>query len=180
MCVYVCVCVCRSVCPGTSSWIELRVHYLAPASFSGADVQEAELDCFTEATTPTSFESTTQTSTVELDESVSQEEVPPSQETSHAEEVIPPEVEVSPTEAAADSAQPKEERDSDKSDEAEGHTDSSSQSVDELLADWREDLEAFQQMEKDELWQSSGWSTPWLKDLLKGVHRHPSLSLMNA
>uniref|UniRef100_A0A8C4F979 alpha-1,2-Mannosidase n=1 Tax=Dicentrarchus labrax TaxID=13489 RepID=A0A8C4F979_DICLA len=35
--------------------------------------------------------------------------------------------------------------------EPEGDTDSSSQSVDELLADWREDLEAFQQMEKDEL-----------------------------
>uniref|UniRef100_A0A8C2ZZP0 alpha-1,2-Mannosidase n=1 Tax=Cyclopterus lumpus TaxID=8103 RepID=A0A8C2ZZP0_CYCLU len=35
--------------------------------------------------------------------------------------------------------------------EEEGDTDSSSQSVDELLADWREDLEAFQQMEKDEL-----------------------------
>ncbi|XP_060933681.1 ER degradation-enhancing alpha-mannosidase-like protein 3 isoform X1 [Limanda limanda] len=118
-----------------------------------ADVQEAEEDCLTEATTPTAFESTTQTQTssVELDESVSQEEVPPSQETSDAEEVIPPEAEVSPTEAAADSAQPKEERDSDKSDEAEGHTDSSSQLVDELLADWREDLEAFQQMEKDEL-----------------------------
>uniref|UniRef100_A0A671XAY2 alpha-1,2-Mannosidase n=1 Tax=Sparus aurata TaxID=8175 RepID=A0A671XAY2_SPAAU len=35
--------------------------------------------------------------------------------------------------------------------EPEGDTDSSSQSVDELLADWREDLEAFKQMEKDEL-----------------------------
>ncbi|XP_034438041.1 ER degradation-enhancing alpha-mannosidase-like protein 3 isoform X2 [Hippoglossus hippoglossus] len=119
----------------------------------GSVVEGSEEDCLTEATTPTSFESTTQTqtSTVELDESVSQEEVPPSQETSQAEEVIPTEAEVSPTEVAADSAQPKEERDSDKRDEAEGHTDSSSQSVDELLADWREDLEAFQQMEKDEL-----------------------------
>lgn len=29
--------------------------------------------------------------------------------------------------------------------------DSSSQSVDSLMADWQEDLEAFKQMEKDEL-----------------------------
>lgn len=87
------------------------------------------------------------------------EEVPPSQEevspvdedTSPAEEVRPPEEEASPAEAEADVAQPKEERDSEKREEPEGDTDSSSQSVDELLADWREDLEAFQQMEKDEL-----------------------------
>uniref|UniRef100_A0A668UNX7 alpha-1,2-Mannosidase n=1 Tax=Oreochromis aureus TaxID=47969 RepID=A0A668UNX7_OREAU len=39
-------------------------------------------------------------------------------------------------------------RDSEKPEE---DTDSSSQSVDELLADWQEDLEAFKQMEKDEL-----------------------------
>uniref|UniRef100_A0A672IPI5 alpha-1,2-Mannosidase n=1 Tax=Salarias fasciatus TaxID=181472 RepID=A0A672IPI5_SALFA len=44
-----------------------------------------------------------------------------------------------------------EEEVSPKREEPEGDTDSSSQSVDELLADWREDLEAFQQMEKDEL-----------------------------
>lgn len=30
--------------------------------------------------------------------------------------------------------------------------DSNSQSVDSLMADWQEDLEAFKQMEKDELW----------------------------
>uniref|UniRef100_A0A4W6FTC9 alpha-1,2-Mannosidase n=1 Tax=Lates calcarifer TaxID=8187 RepID=A0A4W6FTC9_LATCA len=120
----------------------------------------AEEDCLTGATTPTSFEPTTQSqmSTVELDESVS-EEVTPSQEevspvdeeTSPAEEVSSMEVEASPTEVEADSAQPREERDSDRREEPEGDTDSGSQSVDELLADWREDLEAFQQMEKDEL-----------------------------
>uniref|UniRef100_A0A4W6FTA6 alpha-1,2-Mannosidase n=1 Tax=Lates calcarifer TaxID=8187 RepID=A0A4W6FTA6_LATCA len=79
----------------------------------------AEEDCLTGATTPTSFEPTTQSqmSTVELDESVSEEV----------------------------------EANSDRREEPEGDTDSGSQSVDELLADWREDLEAFQQMEKDEL-----------------------------
>uniref|UniRef100_A0A665V7S6 alpha-1,2-Mannosidase n=1 Tax=Echeneis naucrates TaxID=173247 RepID=A0A665V7S6_ECHNA len=90
-------------------------------SFSGVDVQEAGEDCLTEATTPTSFEPTTQ-----------------SQMTSS-------------TEAEADLAGPKEERETDRREEPEDDTDSSSQSVDELLADWREDLEAFQQMEKDEL-----------------------------
>lgn len=128
----------------------------APAFFSGVDVQEAEEDCTTEATTPTSFEpvSQSQMSTVELDE-LAPEEVTPSQDenspieedTSPAEEVSPPEEDAS----SADQAQPKEERDSEKREEPEGDTDSSSQSVDELLADWREDLEAFKQMEKDEL-----------------------------
>nr|XP_043899113.1 ER degradation-enhancing alpha-mannosidase-like protein 3 isoform X2 [Solea senegalensis] len=120
------------------------------AIFKGVDVQEAEEDCVTEATTPTSFESTTQTSAVELDESVSPE-VTPSPETSPAEDTSPPEEEAGPAEAEPDLAQPKEERDSDRTEDSEGDTDSSSQSVDELLADWREDLEAFQQMEKDEL-----------------------------
>lgn len=149
-----------------------------PAFFSGVDVQEAEEDCLTDATTPTSFEPITQSqiSTLELDElapeevTASQEEVSPvDQDTSPAAEVSPPEEEASPAEdvrppeeeakeAEADSS--KEERDSEKREEPEGDTDSSSQSVDELLADWREDLEAFQQMEKDELWQSSGASCP--------------------
>ncbi len=127
-----------------------------PAFFSGVDVQEAEEDCNTEATTPTSFEpmGQSQMSTVELDE-LAPEEVAPSQEeitrvdedTSPAEEVRPPEEEAGP----ADLTQAKEERDSERREEPEADTDSSSQSVDELLADWREDLEAFQQMEKDEL-----------------------------
>lgn len=153
MCVCVCVCVLHMFL-----YEALQSH--APAFFSGVDVQEAEEDCLTEATTPTSFEpiGQSQMSTVELDE-LAPEEVIPSQEevslveedTSPAEEVRPPEEEASPTEAEADLAQPKEERDSEKREEPEGDTDSSSQSVDELLADWREDLEAFQQMEKDEL-----------------------------
>uniref|UniRef100_A0AAQ5Z8X3 alpha-1,2-Mannosidase n=1 Tax=Amphiprion ocellaris TaxID=80972 RepID=A0AAQ5Z8X3_AMPOC len=90
-----------------------------PASFSGVDVQEAEENCLTEATTPTS----------------------------PAEEGSPLKEDVSPAESEA----LKEDRDSEKREEPEADIDSSSQSVDELLADWREDLEAFQQMEKDEL-----------------------------
>uniref|UniRef100_A0A1A8CWV2 alpha-1,2-Mannosidase n=1 Tax=Nothobranchius kadleci TaxID=1051664 RepID=A0A1A8CWV2_NOTKA len=122
------------------------------------DVQEAEEDCQTEATTPTSFEpvSQSQISTVELDESAA-EEVSPAQEeispATTAEEA--PQEEVSPLEQQADSAQPKEERDekrdSEETKEPRDDTDSNSQSVDEMLADWREDLEAFRQMEKDEL-----------------------------
>lgn len=119
-------------------------------------MQEAEEDCTTEATTPTMFEpiGQSQISTVEMDE-LAHEEDAPSQETvspadvdmSPAEEVRPPEEEARPV----DVAQPNEERDSGKREEPEGNTDSSTQSVDELLADWREDLEAFRQMEKDEL-----------------------------
>lgn len=114
-------------------------------------MQEVEEDCTTEATTPTSFEPVGQSrmSTVEL----THEEVAPSHEafrpvdedTSPAEDVRPPEEEAIP----ADVMQPEKERDSDKRDEPE--SDSNSSSVDELLADWQEDLEAFQQMEKDEL-----------------------------
>lgn len=127
-----------------------------PVFFSGVDVQETEEDCITEATTPTSFEplGQSQTSTMELNE-VTREEDAPSQEavsalaedTSPAEEVRPPEEEAS----AGGVTQVKEEKDSEKREEPEGDTDSSTQSVDELLADWREDLEAFKQMEKDEL-----------------------------
>lgn len=152
--VYMCVCVLHIS-------LQRAAHSLPPASSSGVDVQEeAGEDCLTEATTPTSFEPTTQSqmSTVELEESVS-EDVTPSQEesghadqdTSPAEDISPPEEEDSPAEAESDPAQPKEERDSDRREQPEGDTDSNSQSVDELLADWREDLEAFQQMEKDEL-----------------------------
>uniref|UniRef100_A0A669AZK2 alpha-1,2-Mannosidase n=1 Tax=Oreochromis niloticus TaxID=8128 RepID=A0A669AZK2_ORENI len=65
-----------------------------------------------------------------------------------AEEVGAPKEEASPAEAEPAAAQPQEGRDSEKPEE---DTDSSSQSVDELLADWQEDLEAFKQMEKDEL-----------------------------
>nr|XP_020487770.1 ER degradation-enhancing alpha-mannosidase-like protein 3 isoform X1 [Labrus bergylta] len=124
-------------------------------------VPEAEEGRETEATTPTSFEpvSQSQMSTLELEE-LAPEEVTPSQEevgaieeeTSPAEEVASPEEEASPTEEEeADVAQLGEERDSEEGEEPDRDTDSSSQSVDQLLADWQEDLEAFKQMEKDEL-----------------------------
>lgn len=108
-------------------------------------MQGEEEDCQTEATTPTSFEpvSQSQMSTEELDESPSEEVTPAKEEVSHAGEE-----EDSAVDPQEDTAQPK---DSEKREEPQGDSDSSSQSVDELLADWREDLEAFKQMEKDEL-----------------------------
>lgn len=125
----------------------------APASLSGADVQEREEDCLTEATTPTSHEpiGQSQMSTVELDESAPEEVSPVDEDTSPAEEVSAPKEEVKTAEAEPAVAQPQEDRDSEKEEKPEEDTDSSSQSVDEMLADWREDLEAFKQMEKDEL-----------------------------
>uniref|UniRef100_A0AAX7TMB5 alpha-1,2-Mannosidase n=1 Tax=Astatotilapia calliptera TaxID=8154 RepID=A0AAX7TMB5_ASTCA len=110
-------------------------------------------DCLTEATTPTSHEpiGQSQMSTVELDESAPEEVSPVDEDTSPAEEVSAPKEEVKPAEAEPAVAQPQEDRDSEKEEKPEEDTDSSSQSVDELLADWREDLEAFKQMEKDEL-----------------------------
>ncbi|XP_032428104.1 ER degradation-enhancing alpha-mannosidase-like protein 3 isoform X1 [Xiphophorus hellerii] len=115
-------------------------------------VQEEEEDCQTEATTPTSFEpvSQSQMSTEELDQSAPEEVYPAQEEVSPAVEVIKEEEEKA-VDPQAETAQPKEERDSEKMEEPRGDTDSNSQSVDELLADWREDLEAFKQMEKDEL-----------------------------
>ncbi|XP_061593645.1 ER degradation-enhancing alpha-mannosidase-like protein 3 isoform X1 [Cololabis saira] len=120
------------------------------------DMQEAEGDCQTEATTPTSFEpvSQSQSSTVKVDE-MAPGEVPPEQEevspvdedTSPAEDASPPQEEMSPTDPQGDVDPPQDENTKELTDD----TDSSSQSVDELLADWQEDLEAFQQMEKDEL-----------------------------
>ena len=148
------MCVCVRVYVSSTSLCLKSSH--SSAFFAGVDVQESEGDCITEATTPTSFEPVgqSQMSTMELEE-LSQEEVTSSQEavspvdedTSPAEEVESVEEEA----GAADLAQAKEERDSEKTEEPEGDTDSNTQSVDELLADWREDLEAFQQMEKDEL-----------------------------
>ncbi|XP_068599237.1 ER degradation-enhancing alpha-mannosidase-like protein 3 [Brachionichthys hirsutus] len=111
------------------------------------DAQESGEGCTTEAKTPTSFESVSQSevSTAELDESAP-EEVAPTQETiSPADEVKPPEEEGSPV----DLAPPTQGRDSERREEPDA--DSSSQSVDDLLVDWQEDLEAFRQMEKDEL-----------------------------
>uniref|UniRef100_A0A674NUG9 alpha-1,2-Mannosidase n=1 Tax=Takifugu rubripes TaxID=31033 RepID=A0A674NUG9_TAKRU len=55
------------------------------------------------------------------------------------------------TPCPADGGRSKTERDSEKGEESERDKHSGSRSVDQLLADWREDLEAFQQMERDEL-----------------------------
>lgn len=116
----------------------------------------AEEDCTTEATTPTSFEPVgqSQTSTAELEELAHVEVTPSQEDISAASEDISAVVDISPQEEApspADGGQSKTERDSEKGEESESDTRSGSRSVDELLADWREDLEAFQQMEKDEL-----------------------------
>uniref|UniRef100_A0A3Q2SPM2 alpha-1,2-Mannosidase n=1 Tax=Fundulus heteroclitus TaxID=8078 RepID=A0A3Q2SPM2_FUNHE len=112
--------------------------------------REEEEDCQTEATTPTtSFEPVSQTQT-SADESAPAI-VPPSQEEAGPAEKLRTEEEDGAAGPQAETAQDVEERDSEKTDEPQGDTDSSSQSVDELLADWREDLEAFKQMEKDEL-----------------------------
>uniref|UniRef100_UPI0037E86922 ER degradation-enhancing alpha-mannosidase-like protein 3 isoform X2 n=1 Tax=Semicossyphus pulcher TaxID=241346 RepID=UPI0037E86922 len=121
----------------------------------GSVVQE---DCITEATTPTSFEPVglNQLRTMEMEE-VTAEEVTPLQtkvnavveDAKPAKKVTSPEEEARPSEEEANVAQPDKERDSGEGGESD--TDSNSQSVDELLADWREDLEAFKQMEKDEL-----------------------------
>lgn len=130
-------------------------------SFLGVNVQEVEEDCLTEATTPVPFDPAAyeQTSTVQFDRTVSHD-VTPSTETSPVEDS-------GPSEPDADTTLPEEEEDeeaeqvegveektdtnSDDREEPEGNTDSSNPTVDELLADWREDLEAFQQMEMDEL-----------------------------
>ncbi|KAE8294278.1 ER degradation-enhancing alpha-mannosidase-like protein 3 [Larimichthys crocea] len=109
---------------------EVEVLLSDKARDRGVDVQEAEEGCVTEAVTPTSFEPV---------RPVADEHGGARRTGSGGGHSIP-------------GGKPKEERDSErKTEEPEGDTDSSSQSVDELLADWREDLEAFQQMEKDEL-----------------------------
>lgn len=129
---------------------EVEVLLSDKARDRGGDVQETEEDCLTEATTPTSHEpiGQSQMSTLELGDSAPEEVSPVDEDTSPAEEVGAPKEEASPAEAEPAAAQPQEDRDSEKPEE---DTDSSSQSVDELLADWQEDLEAFKQMEKDEL-----------------------------
>lgn len=126
------------------------------ALFSGVDVHEAGEDCTTEATTPTSFEPVDQseTSTVELEELSREEDAPSQEEVSPAAKETSTVVDVSPQEegsSPADGGPSKTEETSEKAEESESDTRSGRQSVDELLADWREDLEAFQRMEKDEL-----------------------------
>uniref|UniRef100_A0A667XV26 alpha-1,2-Mannosidase n=1 Tax=Myripristis murdjan TaxID=586833 RepID=A0A667XV26_9TELE len=123
---------------------------------SSMDAQEKE-DCSTEGTSPANSGpiDQSQMSTMETDESAPEEVNPSEESVSPPDEEVSPSDEVSPSEEGASPSEthhePKVERDSEKREEPEGDTDLSSQSVDELLADWREDLEAFQQMEKDEL-----------------------------
>lgn len=138
---WLCVCVCV-------------IHNLV--LLSGIDVHEAEEDCTTEATTPTSFDPVgqSQTSTVELEEMAHEEAAPSLEEVSLTPKDTSTVVDVSPQKeepSPADSGRSKTEKDSEKGEESESDARSGSHSVDELLADWREDLEAFQQMEKDEL-----------------------------
>lgn len=129
---------------------------------SGVDVQETEEDCTTEATTLNSFEPLDQTQTITADPDQSALE-----DVSPAEEAVGPGVGDGPQKKKEDEeeeeeeekaagpavevAPPNEERDSKKWEETASNRDSGSQSADELLADWREDLEAFKQMERDEL-----------------------------
>uniref|UniRef100_H3CMD3 alpha-1,2-Mannosidase n=1 Tax=Tetraodon nigroviridis TaxID=99883 RepID=H3CMD3_TETNG len=136
---------------------EVEVLLSDKARDRGVDVQhEAEEDCTTEATTPTSFDPVgqSQTSTLELEEMAPEEAAPSPEEVSLAAKDASTAVDVSPQKEGprpADGGRSNAEKDSEKGEEPESDTRSGGQSVDELLADWREDLEAFQQMEKDEL-----------------------------
>lgn len=126
------------------------------ALLSGVDVHEVEEDCTTEATTPTSFEPVDQSlrTTAELEESARQDVAPSQGEVGPAAEDAGTVTDVSPQEegpSPADGGGAETERDSEKGEESGSDTRPGGQSVDELLADWREDLEAFQQMERDEL-----------------------------
>ncbi|XP_076009611.1 ER degradation-enhancing alpha-mannosidase-like protein 3 isoform X2 [Genypterus blacodes] len=137
---------------------EVEVLLSDKARDRGVDTQEAE-ERLTEATTPTSFEpiDETQITTVKLDEAAPDEVRPSEAEVSHPDVTThPPQgtrplQRIVPAAAEPGSAEPGVERDSEKGAEPEGDSDSGNQSADELLADWQEDLEAFQQMEKDEL-----------------------------
>lgn len=142
-----CVCVSMSPCCSVT-------HILA--LLSGVDVHEAEEDCTTEATTPTSFEPIDQSrgSTAEMEESPRQEVAPSQGEVGPAAEDAGTVTDASLQEEGprpTDGERAETERDSEKGEESGSDTRPGSQSVDELLADWREDLEAFQQMERDEL-----------------------------
>lgn len=149
-------------------WFDWSVHgLLVLISYltvlpSGVDVQETEEDCTTEATTPNSFEPYDQTQTIAAEPDQSAVE-----EVSPVEEAVGPAVGDGPQKeeeqeeneekaagTAVEVAPPNEGRDSEKGEEPASIRDSGSQSADELLADWREDLEAFKQMERDELWQA--------------------------
>lgn len=129
-------------------------------------MQETEEGCTTEATTPNSFEplDQTQTNAIDPDQSALEDVSPAPEEVSPVDEASPVEEAAGPSgedglqkeeeaeaAGAAEVAPPNEEKDSEKWEEPPSNRDSGSQSADELLADWREDLEAFKQMERDEL-----------------------------
>ncbi|XP_051929675.1 ER degradation-enhancing alpha-mannosidase-like protein 3 isoform X2 [Hippocampus zosterae] len=97
------------------------------AIFKGSDVHEVEEDCQTEATSPAASELEATSPPDDQDGAPAYGE------------------DVSPTEADAPKVDPGEKK------ELEVDEDDTGQSVDRLLADWRDDLEAFRQMEKDEL-----------------------------
>ncbi|XP_019737261.1 ER degradation-enhancing alpha-mannosidase-like protein 3 [Hippocampus comes] len=97
--------------------------------FEGSsDVHEVEEDCQTEATSPAASE-------LEATTPPDDQDAAPT----HGEDV-------SPAEADAPKVDPGDKKELEVVDE-----DATGQSVDRLLADWRDDLEAFRQMEKDEL-----------------------------
>uniref|UniRef100_A0A8C8J660 alpha-1,2-Mannosidase n=1 Tax=Oncorhynchus tshawytscha TaxID=74940 RepID=A0A8C8J660_ONCTS len=107
---------------------EVEVLLSDKARDRGGDAQEEDQTSPTSATLDRSH-----VSTVELDESAP--ELAPDNEEVTPEEDVGPAIKSNP--------EPEEEPAVDK--------DSSSKSVKAMMADWREDLEAFQQMEKDEL-----------------------------
>ena len=121
------------------------IHFL-----SGADGHEEEKGCVTEKTTPSSLGPGDQSHTntrVEPDVSDAEEDI------SHVDEdTSPPEEETAGPSGSEEASrtEPSDEREEPEGDSGPSGS-GSSQSVDELMADWQEDLEAFQQMDKDEL-----------------------------
>uniref|UniRef100_A0A3B3Z7G1 alpha-1,2-Mannosidase n=1 Tax=Periophthalmus magnuspinnatus TaxID=409849 RepID=A0A3B3Z7G1_9GOBI len=119
------------------------------------DTQETQEGCVTDATTTTSFEplGLSDLTTTERAEPAPQA-VTSHEEVNRANEATSPaqDVELSEdlTPKEPHSVQVKEETDSEPKDEAKDRTENR-RSVESLLADWQEDLEAFQQMERDEL-----------------------------
>ncbi|CAL8308919.1 unnamed protein product [Lota lota] len=116
------------------------------------DVHEEEKGCITHKTTPSlpGPGDQLQTSTVALGVSDAEED-----ESHVGEDTSPPEETASPSESQESSrTDPSDKGEEPEGEEPEGDSGpsgSSSQSVDELMADWQEDLDAFQQMDKDEL-----------------------------
>uniref|UniRef100_A0A6Q2Y631 alpha-1,2-Mannosidase n=1 Tax=Esox lucius TaxID=8010 RepID=A0A6Q2Y631_ESOLU len=100
----------------------------SPHSSSGSDTQEEE-DCSTDQTSPAP------------DAALDQSHVSPMDESAPNNKAVTPEEDAGP--AIKQNREPEMESAEDK--------DSSSKSVESMMADWQEDLEAFQQMEKDEL-----------------------------